>query len=78
MMVASSVANILERHGYRRDGETGIWRRAGTESIDYSDGHELEERLARDVASVQDRSVDSPEWAQQIVDWPSEYHFSRV
>ena len=77
-MVANSVTNILEGHGYLQDGETGIWHRAGTESIAYSDGHELEERLARDVASVRDRSVDSPEWAGHIVDWPSEYHFSRL
>jgi precorrin-6B methylase 2 len=30
------------------------------------------------VAAINDRSVDSPEWAQAIVDWPSEYHFSRL
>jgi len=78
VMAANSVANILERHGYVRDRETGIWHQAGTESIAYADGHELEERLARDVAAVGDRSVNSPEWAEYIVDWPSEYHFSRL
>jgi len=75
-MVANSVANILEGHGYLQDGETGIWQRAGSELIAYRDGDELEERLARDVAAVGDRSVDSREWAGHIVDWPSEYHFS--
>jgi hypothetical protein len=34
--------------------------------------------LARDVAAIGDHSVDSPEWAKYIVDWPSEYHFSRL
>jgi len=78
MMVANAVASILAGHGYLQDGETGIWLQGIAESVAYSDGHELEERLARDVAGVQDRSVDSPEWAGHIVDWPSEYHFSRL
>jgi SAM-dependent methyltransferase len=77
-MGINSVTKTLERNGYLADSECGIWQRAGTESIPYSDGHELEQRLARDVASVQDRSFDSPEWAEHIVDWPSEYHFSRL
>jgi precorrin-6B methylase 2 len=77
-MAAHSVASILERHGYRRDLKTGVWQKAGTESIGYTDGDALEDRLAQSVASVSDRSVDSHEWAEHIVDWPSEYHFSRV
>jgi SAM-dependent methyltransferase len=77
MMVARSVANILDEHGYLQDRATGVWHQPGMESIGYSDGQELEERLAREVLAVEDRSVNSPEWADHIVDWPSEYHFSR-
>jgi SAM-dependent methyltransferase len=77
-MLEDSIEDILERHGYLRDGTTRLWQRPGTKSIAYSDGQEVEERLARNVAGVQDLSVDSPEWDGLIVDWPSEYHFSRL
>ncbi len=78
MMASRSIEDILERDGYLRDGETGIWRQPDTEPIAYTDGIELEERLALAMARVQDRSVNSPEWVSLIVDWPSEYHFSAL
>ncbi len=77
-MARIPVRVVLERGGYIRDPECRIWRRAGTQSIRYSDGDDAEARLAKAVAAVRDHSVSSPEWAHHIVDWPSEYHFSRL
>jgi precorrin-6B methylase 2 len=77
-MVKNSVADILKNHGYLRNSGSGIWQPIEPKLIGFSDGDEVEERLARNVAGVKDRSVDSTEWAELIVDWSSEYHFSRL
>ncbi len=77
-MVTESVAGLLEGQGYCRDLGRGFWQKSGCPSIAYNDGDEVEERLARAVESVCDRSVDSPEWREHMIDWPSEYHFSHL
>ncbi|GLT20339.1 hypothetical protein GCM10007938_41230 [Vibrio zhanjiangensis] len=52
--------------------------RPGNDSIAYSDGLDIESRLYEIISKTQDRSVLSEELANNIVDWPTEYHFSRL
>lgn len=60
--------NPAYRFFYRPDGKR----------ISYSDGAEIEHYLERVVRNASDRSVSSPQLEREIVDWPSEYHFSKV
>jgi SAM-dependent methyltransferase/TolA-binding protein len=63
---------------YAWDDEFHLSRRTNASGFAYSDGVEAEERLLRVVSAAGDRSTFSGELAQAIVDWPSEYHFSRL
>ena len=62
---------------YSWDNELHLFRREKAESLDYSDGVEVEDRLLRIVSNTVDRSTFSLELADSITDWPSEYHLSR-
>ncbi len=62
---------------YRWDSELHLFRSERVGEFDYSDGVEVEQRLLDAVTNAADRSTFSPELAQQIHDWPSEYHLSR-
>ncbi|HCL86117.1 MAG TPA: methyltransferase type 12, partial [Comamonadaceae bacterium] len=68
---------FLEHAGYVYDIQTGVWARPGFTSIAYSDGDEVEQRLARIINGATDLSVLSDELQQHITDWPSLYHLSR-
>ena len=62
---------------YRRDPATGVlFPHASGQTFTYSDGDEVEERLARIVATTSDLSVMSVELSGRITDWPSLYHLS--
>ena len=63
---------------YVWDDHSHVLRRADYESLDYTDGAAVEERLYEVVRSSTDRSSLSPELAASISDWPSEYHLSRL
>src|SRR5580704_4626210 len=62
---------------YRWDSDLHLFRSERVGEFDYSDGLEVEQRLLDAVTNAADRSTFSPELAQQIYDWPSEYHLSR-
>lgn len=62
---------------YRWDSDLHLFRSERSGEFDYSDGVEVEQRLLDAVANAADRSTFSPELAQQVRDWPSEYHLSR-
>jgi GT2 family glycosyltransferase/SAM-dependent methyltransferase/peptidoglycan hydrolase CwlO-like protein len=66
----------LSAHGYTQDAETGVWQRAGYQSIAYSDGDEPEQRVANAIADASDLSVLSAELRASCTDWPSLYHLS--
>lgn len=68
--------NILKKAGYTFDEQTGIWENPGFSGIAYSDGDEVEQRLAKVIADAADLSVLSDELKQHIIDWPSHYHLS--
>jgi len=72
-----AMKKFLEHAGYVYDIQTGVWARPGFTSIAYSDGDEVEQRLARIINGATDLSVLSDELQQHITDWPSLYHLSR-
>ena len=68
--------SLLESAGYQLDAASNIWLKPCYSSIAYSDGDEIEERLARIICHATDLSVFSTELSQQSTDWPSLYHLS--
>ena len=54
----------------------GFWHRPAAQSIDYSDGDEIEERLLNALHRSADVSLFSTDLIQHQIDWPSRYHFS--
>ncbi|MBU1413891.1 class I SAM-dependent methyltransferase, partial [Myxococcota bacterium] len=64
--------------GYTFDTINHLWHRQDFAGIAYSDGQEIEERISSIMSEASDRSVLSEELRQQITDWPTEYHFSRL
>jgi 2-polyprenyl-3-methyl-5-hydroxy-6-metoxy-1,4-benzoquinol methylase len=63
---------------YRRDEDTGVMLRAHVEVFAYSDGDEVEDRIAAVVRNASDLSVTSAELEAHCTDWPSRYHLSRT
>ena len=68
--------NILEQAGYEYEPQGGVWAHPGFAGIAYSDGDEVEQRLAQLIAQATDLRVLSDELKQHITDWPSLYHLS--
>lgn len=67
--------SLLEA-GYSLDEETNVWSRTEHASIAYSDGDEVETRVAKIIKEASDLSVLSTELRSHITDWPSLYHLS--
>src|SRR5208337_2887260 len=61
---------------YLWDENYHLFRRANGDDFAYSDGIEVEDRLLAIVSKANDRSTLSTELAENITDWPSEYHLS--
>ncbi|WP_326541312.1 glycoside hydrolase family 99-like domain-containing protein [Pseudorhodoferax sp.] len=68
--------HLLELAGYVPGPQTGVWASPDFAGIAYSDGDEVEQRLAALIAGAEDLSVLSDELKQHITDWPSLYHLS--
>lgn len=64
--------------GYIFDPVTRVRTRAGSNAFTYSDGEEIEIRLLNAIERAKDLSAASEELANEIVDWPSEYHLSNT
>lgn len=69
---------LLERAGYVFNTEHDIWSAPGFGGIAYSDGDEVEQRIARAIRLVSDVSVLSTELRQHCIDWPSLYHLGSL
>jgi GT2 family glycosyltransferase/2-polyprenyl-3-methyl-5-hydroxy-6-metoxy-1,4-benzoquinol methylase len=67
---------LLSKAGYWPHPKTNVWSRPDYLGIDYSDGDEIEERLAAIIEQASDLSVLSPELREHCTDWPSLYHLS--
>jgi GT2 family glycosyltransferase/2-polyprenyl-3-methyl-5-hydroxy-6-metoxy-1,4-benzoquinol methylase len=66
----------LDKYGYTRDDNTGVWVRADFQGIAYSDGDQAENTLANIIREAKDVSVLSPELPQHCTDWAKLYHLS--
>ncbi len=66
--------NLLEQSGYALVEDAQVWTKAGFGSIAYSDGDEVENRIAAAIAEASDLSILSDALKSQITDWPSLYH----
>lgn len=62
--------------GYVLDKITNIWSRPSYAGIAYSDGDEVERRIATIVEQASDITVLSTELRLHCTDWPSLYHLS--
>ncbi|KQR63365.1 glycoside hydrolase family 99-like domain-containing protein [Acidovorax sp. Leaf160] len=67
---------MLESLGYQQHPETGVWTALGYGGIAYSDGDEIEQRMAQVMLDAKDLSVLSDNLKEYITDWPSLYHLS--
>ncbi len=74
-MTTTELSANLHYSCYVLDERSGVYTRPGSQGIGYRDGGE--DKLARIIQSVTDRSTLSAELVGHMNDWPSEYHFSR-
>lgn len=63
---------------YIYDPVTKIHSRLGSKAFTYTDGEEVEIKLLKAIERAKDLSAVSAELANEIVDWPSEYHLSNT
>ena len=68
--------SLLPALGYVLDAKNDIWMKPSYKDICYSDGDEVEKRVASIVDQASDLSVLSAELNQHCTDWPSLYHLS--
>ena len=68
----------LSHAGYILDESTNVWSRLDYGGIAYSDGDEVESRIAGIIEQATDLSVLSSELRQHCTDWTSLYHLSRA
>ncbi|SFO39701.1 class I SAM-dependent methyltransferase [Nitrosospira briensis] len=62
---------------YVFDIALNVWVRAEYGGISYSDGKEVEERIAGIINNAEDLTTLSAELASHCTDWPTTYHLSR-
>jgi 2-polyprenyl-3-methyl-5-hydroxy-6-metoxy-1,4-benzoquinol methylase len=67
---------FLKQAGYILDHATSIWMNPNYAGIPYSDGNEIEMRIASVIQNASDITVLSLELRQHCIDWPSLYHLS--
>ena len=66
---------VLSQSGYILD-RSSIWASPGYTGIAYSDGEEIESRIAEIIAGAKDISIFSGELVDGHTDWASVYHLS--
>ncbi|HZT39207.1 MAG TPA: class I SAM-dependent methyltransferase [Bryobacteraceae bacterium] len=75
--VAPELAGCDILHGFRFDAESAVFVPAcGLPDFEYSDGEEIETRLASAIDNAVDVSLGSLELSRSIIDFPSQYHLS--
>ena len=67
---------VLQKSGYILDRANDIWISPSYAGIAYSDGDDVEMRIASVIQKASDISVLSTELRQHCTDWPSLYHLS--
>lgn len=71
----SFITNVLPKN-YLYDHNNKIWHKEEAKLFMYSDGDQVENDIATQLAQVQDRSVLSEELAKMQDTWPTMYHYS--
>lgn len=66
----------LIQAGYNYNEQTSVWIRHDHSGIAYSDGDEVEQRIASIINNATDLDVLSDELRRYCTDWPSLYHLS--
>lgn len=74
LIKAAMLASLEDR--YVVDEDSGVYVHAGRDNFAYSDGDEVEARLAAIVSAANDLSLFSPDLQHGRTDWPSTYHLS--
>src|SRR5687768_570272 len=69
--------NTVLTPDYVFDTVPNVWVRTDYVGIPYSDGKEVEERIAGIINNAQDLTTLSAELASHCKDWPTTYHLSR-
>jgi glycosyltransferase involved in cell wall biosynthesis/2-polyprenyl-3-methyl-5-hydroxy-6-metoxy-1,4-benzoquinol methylase len=67
---------IVQQLGYIIDPVNNIWISPSYQGIAYSDGDEVETRIASIIQKTTDISILSAELRQHCTDWPTLYHLS--
>jgi GT2 family glycosyltransferase/SAM-dependent methyltransferase len=67
---------LVQQLGYVLDEARNIWLSPNYEGIAYSDGNEVEARIADVIQNATDISILTTEFRRHCVDWPSLYHLS--
>ena len=70
------MSSALAQAGYSYNKETLVWIRHEYAGIAYSDGDEVERRIASIIGHATDLGVLSDELRPHCTDWPSVYHLS--
>jgi len=70
------MSSALAQAGYSYNKETLVWIRHEYAGIAYSDGDEVERRIASIIGHATDLGVLSDELRPHCTDWPSLYHLS--
>ena len=68
--------SVLIQFDYVYNDQDSIWVRPGYAGIAYSDGDEVEQRIASIINNASDLSILSDDLRQHCTDWPSLYHLS--
>ncbi|ULU25209.1 glycoside hydrolase family 99-like domain-containing protein [Dyella terrae] len=72
----SPFEDFLRASAYRQDESHRIWHKEDEKPFAYSDGDEVEQRIAHAIADSSDVSQFSRELHQHMTDWASTYHLS--
>lgn len=70
------MSSALAHAGYSYNKETLVWIRQNYGGIAYSDGDEVERRIASIIGNATDLGILSDELRPHCTDWPSIYHLS--
>lgn len=68
--------DLIQSFGYVFDQSSHVWHKSDYAGIPYSDGDEVENRIAAIIAGCSDLSVLSAELRRHCLDWPTTYHLS--
>lgn len=68
------MSNLFDTKKYIFDNDSGIYKNPNYQSINYSDGDQIEENILSIIKYAQDITVLSDELRHQCIDWPTIYH----